>query len=244
VIVTLLLVLLAMAHPASALASDWTEHPLAGEAAQAQLFGLSCVETSLCVAVGGNNTIASSSDPTAAGGWQAVYADEGVSPGNPNQRLLKGVSCPTTQLCVAVSIQGKILTSTDPTGPASAWSVADLTPTGPNIHLYGVSCPTSGFCAAVAGGGKIATSTDPTGGAAAWTVTDLPEPLELRGVSCNSPSLCVAVGDDGTEIKPSPDNLGEVISSTAPAAGIWQQPSSPARTAPSTGSPARPPHSA
>lgn len=207
----------------SALGSDWTEHPLGGEAAQAQLFGLSCVGTSLCVAVGGNNTIASSTDPTAPGGWQAIYADQGVSPGNPNQRLIKGVSCPSTELCVAVSILGKVLASTEPTGQASAWAVDDLTPTGPNLHLYGISCPTTGFCAAVGGGGTIVTSTNPTGGTGAWSITHLPEPLELRGISCNSPSFCVAVGDNGTENLTSPDNLGEVISSTAPAAGLWQQ---------------------
>jgi hypothetical protein len=207
----------------SAPASDWTGHPLGGEGAEAQLFGISCVGTSLCVAVGGNNTIASSAQPLAPGGWAGVHADEGVSPGNPNQRLLKGVACPTTGLCVAVSFLGKILTSTDPTGPSSAWNVIDFDPVGPNIHFYGISCPSTGFCVAVAGGGVIAVSSDPGGGPGAWTVSDLGVPLELRGVSCTSPSFCLAVGDDGTEIRPSPGNEGVAISSTAPGAGIWSE---------------------
>ncbi len=166
--------------------------------------------TALCVAVSGNNTISSSSEPLASGGWRSVYVDEGVFTGSPNQRLIKGVACPTAQLCIAVSFQGKILTSTEPTGPASAWSVADLDPSGPNTHLYGISCPTSGFCVAVAGSGEIATSTDPTGGADAWSIPHLSEPLQLRGISCTSVSFCVAVGDSGTENRTSPDNLGAV----------------------------------
>lgn len=207
----------------SALGSDWTGHPLSGEGAEAQLFGISCPTASLCVAGGGNNTIASSTDPLATGGWNTVYVAEGLTAGNPNQRQIKGISCPSAQLCVAVSFLGRVITSTDPGGPASAWSVADLDPTGPNTHFYGVSCPTTSFCVAVAGGGEIAVSTDPTGGAGAWTVTHLPEPLELRAVSCDSPSFCVAVGDNGTNIRPAATNLAEVISSTAPVAGLWQQ---------------------
>ncbi len=214
--------LLAVLPTTGAAGAEWTGHALGGEAAGAQLFGISCPSTSLCVAVGGNNTIASSTEPT-SGNWKAIYAGEGVFPGSPNQRQIKGVSCPSTTLCVAVSFTGKIITSTEPTGDASAWTVADLDPDGPNVHFYGVSCPSTTFCAAVAGGGTIAVSTDPTGGPAAWSVTHLPEPLELRGVSCDSPSFCVAVGDNGTEIHPAATNLGEVVSSTAPLAGLWTQ---------------------
>lgn len=213
----------ALAPASAALGADWTSHPLPGEGAEAQLFGISCPTTSLCVAVGGNNTIASSTNPTAPGGWNAVYAGEGVVPGSPNQRQIKGVSCPSPQLCVAVNFEGKVYASTNPSGDASAWSVADLSPTGPSIHFYGVSCPTTAFCAAVGGDGVIAVSTNPAGGAAAWTVTRLPQPLELRGISCNSPSFCVAVGDSGTGIRPEASNLGEIVTSTAPLAGAWQQ---------------------
>lgn len=143
-----------------AAAAEWTGHPLGGEAAAAPIYGISCPTESLCVGVGGNNTIVSSTDPT-GGPWNAVYADEGVFPGSPNQREIKGISCPSTTLCVAVSLLGKVLTASEPTGGASAWSSADLSPGGPNIHLYGVSCPSTTFCVAVGGEGTIATSTDP-----------------------------------------------------------------------------------
>jgi serpin B len=217
----LVLLLLGLSTSGAA-AAEWTAHTLGGEAAAAPIYGISCPTESLCVGVGGNNTIVSSTDPT-GGPWNAIDADEGVVPGSPNQREIKGVSCPSTTLCVAVSLLGKVLTASEPTGGASAWSIADLSPGGPNIHLYGVACTSTTFCVAVGGEGTIATSTDPAGGAAAWSVTHLPVPLQLRGVSCDSPTFCVAVGDTGADSRPLPTNSGEVVSSTAPLAGLWAQ---------------------
>ncbi len=215
-------VVLLVVAPA-AQASDWIHHPLTGEGAEAQLFGMSCPGTSMCVGVGGNNTVATSTAPMVPGSWNTFFVAEGVSAGNPNQRQLKGVSCPTEQMCVAVSFLGRILTSTAPTAGPAAWTVDDFDPSGPNIHFYGVSCPTASFCVAVAAGGVIATSTDPLAGTEAWTITHLPQPLELRGVSCTASSFCVVVGDNGTEIKPFLTNVAEVLSSTAPGAGLWSQ---------------------
>ena len=144
-------------------------------------------------------------------------------------RQVRGVSCPSPQLCVAVTFDGLIYTSTSPTANADAWSVTDLDGDGPNTHLYGVSCPSPSFCAASAGQGKIVTSTNPTGGAAAWTTTQLETPLELRGISCVSPSLCVAVGDNGDDARPVGSNNGEIAVSTNPLSGVWQRVEMPAR---------------
>ncbi len=228
------LALLAVAATAgSASASTWTGHPLGGEAAKVTMFGMSCPTSSMCVAVGGNNTIASSSDP--GGAWNVVYAGEGALPTSGGifpGRQIRGVSCPSPQLCVAVSFEGLIYTATEPTGSAAAWSVADLDGSGPSTHLYGVSCPSPSFCAAAAGKGKIVTSTDPTGEAAAWSTTQLEQPLELRGISCASPSFCVAVGDDGEDIRPGPTDNGEIVSSTNPLGGVWGRVSMPGAQGP------------
>jgi hypothetical protein len=211
----------AFAGPSSA--STWIGRQLPGATdVNLGMFGISCPSTSLCVAVGGGNTIASSTNPTgSAESWRVVYPGAGA--GEPNQRQIKGVSCPSPQLCVAVNFEGLIYTSTNPSGDAGAWSVADIDPTGPSTHFYGVSCPSPTFCAAAAGDGRIATSTDPTGGAAAWSVAQLEGPLELRGISCVSPALCVAVGDNGDGIRPEPTDDGRILSSTNPLAGAWQQ---------------------
>jgi putative hemolysin len=224
----------------SALGSTWTGRQLGGEAAKAMLFSVSCPSVSMCVAVGGNNTIASSGNP--GGGqesWKAVYPGEGTFdlpdiPGLPdgggffNGRQIRGVSCPSTRLCVAVSYEGLVFTSTDPTGGADAWTVTDLDGSGPNTHLRGISCPTTTFCAAAAGKARIVTSTDPTGGASAWSVTQLTGPLELRGISCLSTALCVAVGDNGDGGESEPNDVGEILSSTDPLGGTWQRVDMPA----------------
>lgn len=190
--------------PAGAAAGTWTTREIATPETQPALYGISCASTALCVATGANNTIVSSTEPTGpASAWNVVHPgsgavavdDEPNSFFNGNQ--IRGVACPSTHLCVAVSLDGIIYTSTEPTGGAEAWAVADLTPTGANIHMYGISCPTTGFCAVAAGGGKVLTSYEPTGGPGAWAVTQL-APAELRAISCSSVSRCVAVGDEGT----------------------------------------------
>jgi hypothetical protein len=199
--------------------SEWRTAQLPGEAAKVPIFGISCPSTRLCVAVGGNNTVASSTNPTGgAPAWQVVYAGKGAVPTGPNAsigyRQVRGISCPSPGLCVAGTFEGDIYTATEPTGEASGWTVTDIDEGGPNTHIYGVSCPTPALCVAVAGGGKIVTSTNPTGGSSAWTTTQLLASLELRGVSCASPSFCVAVGNEGL-----------ILSSTSPTggAGAWTQ---------------------
>ncbi len=208
-----------------ALASTWTSAQLPGQAAKVFLLGVSCPSQGLCVAVGTNNLIASSTDPTGGpSAWHFVYAGEGPSPNTENWpteniegRQIQSVSCPSASLCVAVTDQGFIYSSTQPTGPASAWRVTPIEEGGGNTHLEGVSCPTASLCVAVSGGrnlrglknsGKVFTSTNPTSGASTWQSTQLDGSPNLRAVSCGSPSLCVAVGAEG-----------RIVTSTDPTGG-------------------------
>ena len=196
---------------APAPAATWSPHQLRGEAAEMIMFGVSCPTTSLCVATGAGNTIATSADPGGGADWDIAFVGAGAvsTPGNAFSpgRQIRGVDCISPSLCVAVSFEGLIYTSTNPTGGASAWTASDLDGPGPNTHLYGVSCPSPTFCAAAAGKGRIATTTNPLGGSGAWSVAELGESLELRGVSCPSPSLCVVVGNEG-KVLVSTDPLG------------------------------------
>jgi hypothetical protein len=78
-------------------------------------------------------------------------------------------------LCVAFDSGGNVLTSTDPTGGASAWSIAP----GPDPHsnaAYAVSCPSTSLCVAVNGDGRIATSTNPASGGTTWTSQPIDTP--------------------------------------------------------------------
>ncbi len=200
----------------SAAASNWTERqlpPTPGSASWGPpLSGVSCPTDSLCVAVGGLNTLAFSQAPTAgADRWHVVNPSYPVGPGKtctegephcpePGGRL-KAVSCASRSFCVAASYEGFVYVATEPTGGADAWMPTVINEGGGHgaTHLNAVSCPTPSFCAAVSGGygasGKVLTSTNPTAGQ--WEATQLGDPLDLRGVSCGTPSLCVAVARGG-----------------------------------------------
>jgi hypothetical protein len=196
-------------------AADWQlQAQIEGESYRPNLplLGISCPSTSLCVAVGELDSIVSATNPTGgASAWHRVQptgeaetdCHESWSPPcrDPKGRTLRGVSCPSTRLCVAVTGDGYVYSSTDPTGSADDWRVADVDGDGRDTHLLGLSCPIATLCVAVSGerytAGKVLTSTHPTGGAAAWTVTQLDETLDLRGVSCATPTLCVAVAQEG-----------------------------------------------
>jgi hypothetical protein len=129
---------------------------------------------------------------------------------------LDGVSCPTSSLCAAVDHDGQVFTSSDPAAGAGSWRGATV---DGSAVITAISCPSSGLCVATDGVGDVITSTDPTGGAAAWTVSrvdtstlppnaDGAGPALLRGISCPSDGLCVAV-----------DGAGNAVVSSDPAAG-------------------------
>lgn len=204
------IVALAALCPPMASAADWTNR----QVGDSIMLGISCPTASRCVATGAGNTVVSSDDPTAgAAGWNFATVGSGEQgPYFSPSRQIRAVDCPALGFCVGVSYEGLIYTSTSPTAGAGAWAGTDLTPEGPNIHMYGVACPAVDLCVASATGGKILTSTNPAGGAGAWTVTQLDPTLNLRGISCASAALCVSVGDEG-----------EIVSSTQPlgGAGAW-----------------------
>jgi hypothetical protein len=120
------------------------------------------------------------------------------------------VSCPSTSLCVAVDDDGDVMTSTNPAGGASAWTVADIDGTD---QINSLSCPSTSLCVAVDTVGNILTSTDPTGGTSAWKTADVAGVTELTAVSCPSATLCIAGG------------LGVQVTSTDPAGGAsaWNE---------------------
>jgi hypothetical protein len=178
-------------------------------------FGLSdvsCPSASFCAAVGaigsGNlgevfsGKVFTSTDPT-SGNWQMTQLPGSVD--------LRGVSCATPSLCVAVGGEGRIFVSTDPTGGASTWQEVG-TPGGP-VALQGVSCVSTLLCVAGNKSGDVLTSTDPSGGAASWSSANAGGSMRITGVSCPTASRCVAVDDNG-----------DVLISTDPSggAGSWQ----------------------
>ena len=137
----------------------WTHTIVSG--AYNSFADVSCPSVSLCVATGAADSpngvepaVGVSTDPT--GGpraWSITLIDD--EPGD----SLTEISCPTVSFCAALDSVGDVVTSTDPTGPTSAWHVAKL----PSNRLWGLSCPTSSFCVAADYQGNVFTSTDPDG---------------------------------------------------------------------------------
>ena len=149
-----------------AMAAHWTlrqlppRQPEGGPpAVRAVLGGVSCPTDSLCVAVGASDTLAFSQAPTGgAANWHVVNPAYPVGPGitcvegephcpTPGGRL-DAVSCASQDFCVAVTKEGFVYVSTDPTGGAGAWSPTVVNDGHGGTHLTGVSCPTPSFCVA------------------------------------------------------------------------------------------------
>jgi hypothetical protein len=77
---------------------------------------------------------------------------------------LTDVSCASVSLCIAVDSDGKVVSSSDPSGGRNAWTSVSV---NPGNSLITVSCPTVSFCAALSYT-DVFTSNDPVGGASAW----------------------------------------------------------------------------
>ena len=151
-------------------------------------YHLSCPTTDFCAAVagsdkpGGLNTIALLHGTK----WSSVQT--AASRAQPD--LLLGVSCTSKQFCVAVNLDGTILTFN-----GVRWSSSD--PSAPK-GLISVSCVTSSFCLAVADSGLYTTYNGRT-----WST---PQSIPLfnlafaYSVSCASPTYCVVLGISGYSV--------------------------------------------
>jgi hypothetical protein len=196
--------LLALLITGTAQAADWrlTTLPMPDHV-HSKLLGISCPDAQLCVAVGETSVLATSTHPEDGSSWRFDRLDVS-SPGSERARGLQGtlyaVSCPSEHLCVGVTFDGYVVSSNNPTA-AGAWRFTDVDGTGRDTHLMSISCPSEQLCVAASGerytAGKILTSTDPTGGPGSWSELQLDESLDLRGVSCGAPKLCVAVAENG-----------------------------------------------
>jgi len=156
---------------------------------------IACPSTLLCV--GSGDDIFTTTDPV--GGAQAWTSTALHGP----PAYINTVSCPLTNLCVAVRIDGSIATSTDPTGGASAWSIDQI---DRNREIFTIFCSTQPKCF-ISGVRTVFTSADPTGGVGAWSVSTSTPPFESG--TCPTTGFCAAVG------------LAGLQTTTDPTAGTW-----------------------
>lgn len=137
--------------------------------------------------------------------WSAPRLADGARPFG-HAIPINGVACPSVSLCVAVAGRGDVITSTNPGGPPSGWTVTNV---DSGNEVNGIACPSVSLCVAYDSDGNILSSTTSAGGVGAWRIAANTGAFGAfrGGLSCPSVSLCVAIGANGT-----------VYTSTDPAA--------------------------
>lgn len=166
----------------------------------ADLTGLSCPTTTLCVAVDSADNLAgdviTSSVPAAgAASWHAAQVD--------THNGFTGISCPTPAFCAAVDSAGVLYTSHAPTAAQATWERTTLRFRRARGTAYApqVSCASPTLCV-VTDGDQAAVSTHPAGGTSAWQVSNV-DPHSSQGtraVSCTAAPLCVIADGAGRVI--------------------------------------------
>jgi hypothetical protein len=156
----------------------------------ASLTAISCATTTFCVAVDNRGYVISSTKPNGGAKYwsKPVLADTTVAAGG-GPAGFAGISCPTVKLCVAVDNASQVVTSTNPTGAASAWTVTAIPDTP---ALTSVACASTTLC--VLGGSTRYESITPTAGATAWTARGAIVGGVLESLVCPNITLCVGVG--------------------------------------------------
>jgi hypothetical protein len=172
-----------------------------------------CPSSSVCVALSHAGQILTTKNAGAARPtWKLTAGLKVMGPEEDSeQRVAYNLSCPSVHLCVT-SYLSKIITTTNPTGPASAWHAVDVQPAGLNAEgkIDSLTCPSVSLCVAgmnewsnEEGGGTslmFATSTAPGGAASAWTVFSGPPFVDyLTQLACSPGRVC-AGGDDGNSV--------------------------------------------
>jgi hypothetical protein len=192
--------------------ATWVAEALASGFSNA--FACAGANASLCVAGTSGGQVSSTTDAAqgASASWSSPLL---VVPGE-NPVLLFSQSCPSSGLCVGSDLAGRILTSTNPTGGAGAWSSSLVDPNGGGI--FDLACASNSACVAFDANGSVLTSSNPSGGGATWSVPSTS--VDANGISalaCPSAGICVAT-----------DLGGKVLTSSTPpfTAASWSAPAS------------------
>jgi hypothetical protein len=199
-------------HPAQK-ASVWLRRYIDPKTA---ITGISCPSAQLCVAVDAAGRLMHSTDPIGAtSAWTKPARVNPTTATGGGFAGFSAVDCPTTTFCVAIDngASNQIATTTDPTGPASAWT---LTTVGNGVLLDSVSCASTTLC--LVAGSNIYYATQPTGGASAWKATAALSSSNsvVASLACNTIKLCIGVGYGNSAV-------GLSVASSAPSSTTWSQ---------------------
>jgi hypothetical protein len=171
------------------------------------LRSVSCVDATDCTAVGTYGSVASTDTLIESWNGSTWTVVPSPNPGSTDNEL-DGVSCTGPGNCVAVGSynNGSIAQVLVETWNGISWSLDTAAdPAANEVQLSSVSCVSATACTAVGsygGPSSLETLVESWDGTT-WTVVPSPNPVTgtgsaLAGVSCASPSSCVAVGSYGT----------------------------------------------
>ncbi len=199
-------------HPAQA-ASVWLRRYIDPKTA---ITGISCPSAQLCVAVDAAGRVMHSTNPLGvAADWTKPVRVNPTTATGGGFAGFSAIDCPSTTFCIAIDngASDQIAFTTNPTGPASAWT---LTTVGNGVLLDAVSCASTAMC--VVGGSNIYYSTQPTGGASAWKATAALSSSNsvVSALACNTVKLCLGVGYGNAAV-------GLSVGSSAPTSTTWSQ---------------------
>ncbi len=194
----------------------WTALPTPafGVDESSYLYGVSCISSAWCLAVGGVYNEVTDLDTNISelwngSAWSRVTTPQTVTTGS---QALYSVACSSPTFCAAVGYTSDADDNYDQaltmTWTGTAWVLGALQTTAFNADLDGVSCSSPTFCSAVGytdpnGSGPYSTLAERWDGST-WTVVPTSNPLpnqdnELVSVSCTSPTFCAAVGYSGID---------------------------------------------
>ncbi len=176
----------------------------AAAATAGQLFGVACVSSKSCVAVGGRSSTAKGPGGTLTEKWNGTTWSvvKSPDPAGSTGAALDGAACTSAKNCLAV---GRYFTSSRTTLPAAErwngtkWSVVSVpAPSGAtDASLGAISCASATNCQAVGSNGNNTLAESWNG--AKWKIVPSPNPVpgkpnNLAGVACPATSECWAVG--------------------------------------------------
>lgn len=188
---------LAATDPGAAHATWRASRPITSGMQRNAIQSMSCPSARLCVLDDDRGDVIVSRDPAARRpAWRTIHLVTGA---------LSSVSCASASDCVVQENFASVLTSTDPTGPASTRKLS--TPLG-TAALIDLTSPATTLCLAADDNRPRVLTSHGVRQHGPWRVTNLFAPSSNWGVSCPSPSLCVAYG--GHDVFTSTDPLAAV----------------------------------
>jgi hypothetical protein len=180
-----------------------------GSTGLADLSGVSCVSSTFCMTAGDGPADQQESTKPFAEIWNGTkfVVTATPSPAGSQRGQLYGVSCTSSDSCVAVGVWYNGTGNPNPlieVWNGKAWSVQpSAAPTTASLGFVGVSCPSANDCVAI--GYSINRFNSPVAEAETWNgkIWTNARPVtptggaELYNVDCVSPTDCVAVGGRG-----------------------------------------------